>query len=228
MHMNKNLMIVTGTSGCPIEAQNILKQSKINVICAKDFSEAKAGLFTYSPAFVLVNYNIKEFNSLFMQISSSQIDPRPYIMVAGVCKNGDERASMLKRGADHCVDYPINANEIAAVIESVFRRSANQSTVRYKELAIHMSTRTVTMKGEPVALTRREYDVLCVLAAHVGAVVKKEEIYHSVWRCDYTPKNTNVSDQISSLRAKLGLNGKDSTYIRTVIGVGYTFGAITE
>ncbi len=228
MHMNRNLMIITGESGCPIEAQNILERSKLNVIYARNFSEAKAGLFTYSPAFVLVNYNIKEFNSLFMKLSTSQVDPRPYIMVASTYRNGDERASMLKCGADHCVDYPINANEVAAVIESVFRRRANQSTIQYKELAIHMSTRTVTMKGEPVALTRREYDVLRVLAAHIGTVVTKEEIYHSVWRCDYNPKSTNVSDQISSLRAKLGLNSKDSTYIRTVIGIGYKFGSIAE
>lgn len=110
------------------------------------------------------------------------------------------------------------------MIDAVLRRHKTQLTIEYKELTINKSSRKVTMRGKAVTLTRKEYEVLCVLANHVGTVITTEEIYRTVWKENYNHKNTNVSDQISSLRFKLGLSSKDSTYIHTVIGVGYRFG----
>lgn len=89
-----------------------------------------------------------------------------------------------------------------------------------------MSCRMVTMRGETVILTRKEYEVLCFLAKKAGTVLTKEEIYCAVWKSSYDPNSTNVADQISSLRFKLGLDRKDTTYIQTVIGVGYRFGGV--
>lgn len=80
------------------------------------------------------------------------------------------------------------------------------------------------MRGKPVSLTHKEYEVLCFLADHAGVALTKEEIFRAVWKSSYAPNSTNVADQISSLRCKLGLDRKDITYIQTVIGVGYRFG----
>lgn len=93
-----------------------------------------------------------------------------------------------------------------------------------KSLSINTISRTVTMRGEQILLTHKEYEVLCILAKHPGVVLTKEEIYRAVWRSSYDPNSTNVADQISSLRFKLGLDRKDTTYIQTVIGIGYRFG----
>lgn len=82
------------------------------------------------------------------------------------------------------------------------------------------------MRGIPIVLTRKEYDILYTLATHIGNVMTKEEIYTAVWKDDYVPKMTNVPDQISSLRRKLGLSRKDTSYIQTVIGIGYRFGTL--
>ena len=73
-------------------------------------------------------------------------------------------------------------------------------------------TVTVTMRGEPVSLTRKEYQVLSLLADHAGTILTKEEIYRAVWRAEYEPKSTNVSDQISSLQSKLGLVGTPTIF----------------
>lgn len=58
----------------------------------------------------------------------------------------------------------------------------------------------------------------------LGTVLTKEEVYRAVWKSSYNPNSTNVEDQISSLRFKLGLKRKDTTYIQTVIGIGCRFG----
>jgi len=77
------------------------------------------------------------------------------------------------------------------------------------------------MQGRSVTLTAKVFDVLYVLVDHIGKVLTKKNIFHVVWKETYNFKSTNVPDQISSIRHKLGLNSKDTAYIQTVIGVGY-------
>lgn len=180
----------------------------------------------HSPAFILLDFYIKGAKFLLNEISSGQWFPRPYVMVSTNYTDGSGRAEILRMGADICIDWPINVEEVLAVIHAVRRRNRCLSGIEYKELSINTTSRSVTMRGESVILTRKEYEVLCFLAKNAGTVLTKEEIYRAVWKSSYDPNSTNVADQISSLRFKLGLDRKDTTYIQTVIGVGYRFGEL--
>lgn len=225
-HMKKELMLVSGMSKNLKGVYSALRCSKIDVIRTESIADAKVGLATHSPAFILLDFDIKGANSLLYELAFGKCLPRPCIMVAAAYTGGNDRAAMLKRGADYCIDKPINAQEVLAVMDAVLRRNRPTNTVEYRELNINMSCRTVTMRGETVILTRKEYEVLCFLAKNAGTVLTKEEIYCAVWKSSYDPNSTNVADQISSLRFKLGLDRKDTTYIQTVIGVGYRFGEL--
>lgn len=223
--MRNDLMLISGMSQHLMQVYNALRLSKITVTHAENTYDAKAGLETHSPAFVLLDFDIKGADSLLSEIAFGQHVPRPYIMVAAAYANGNDRAAMLKRGADHCIDAPINAHEVWAVVNSVLRRRSKQAHMfRHKDMVINKSCRMVTMRGKTVTLTRKEYQVLCFLTDHAGTILTKEEIYCAVWDAEYDPKSTNISDQIYSLRCKLGLSSKDTDYIRTIIGVGYCFG----
>lgn len=224
--MKKDLMLISRMSTHLMEVHNALQDFNITALHAENAYDAKAGLGIHSPAFVLLDFDIKGADFLLSEIAFGSHVPRPYIMVAAVYANGNDRAAMLKRGADYCIDKPINAHEVLAVIGTVLRRNRQTNLIEFKELTINLSRKVVIMRGEPVALTRKEYEVLCLLAKHAGTILTKEEIYRAVWRAEYDPKGTNVSDQISSLRSKLGLSRRDTDYIRTVIGVGYRFGDI--
>ena len=226
--MNKSLILISRMSTHIMEVHDTLRRSNITVIHIEDTYDVKAGLEMHSPAFVLLDFDIKGADFLLCEIAFGQHVPRPYIMVAAVYANGNDRAAMLKCGADHCVDAPINAHEVLAVVNSVLRRRSKRAHMfRHKDMVINKSCRMVTMRGKAVTLTRKEYQVLCFLADHAGTILTKEEIYRAVWDAEYDPKSTNISDQIYSLRCKLGLSGKDTDYIRTVIGVGYSFGDAT-
>ena len=222
--MKKTLMLVSEKSKHLTEVYNVLCRAQMDVVHIDNICEAKAGLAMHSPAFVLLDFDIIGAAFLLDEIAFGQFSPRPHIMIAAEYRDGNDRAAMLKRGADHCVDSPINTREVLAVIYSVLRRNRQAYTIEHKELIINTSRRTVTMRGDPVALTRKEYEVLCALAHHAGSILTKEEIYRAVWKDSYDPKSTNVSDQISSLSSKLGLSSKDSAYIQTIIGIGYKFG----
>lgn len=207
--------------------RDILYRSKMDLMCIENVQDAKAGLAMLNPAFVLLNFDIKGAKSLLQEIAMGQWLPRPYVMVAADYADGNDRADMLRLGADICIDWPINAEEVLAVIHAVRRRNRRLPVIEYEALSINTTSRTVTMRGELVVLTRKEYEVLLLLANHAGIVLTKEEIYRAVWKCSYDPNSTNVAEQISSLRFKLGLDRKDNTYIQTVIGIGYRFGKLT-
>lgn len=225
--MKKYLILVSENSKHITRTCEILHCSEVDVTCVNNMDDAKAGLKIHSPAFVLLDFNIKGSKFLLYEIASGQWLPRPYVMVASDYANGNDRAEMLRLGADICIERPINVEEVLAVIHAVRRRYRRLPVIEYEDLTINTARRAVTMRGKQVALTNKEYEVLCVLANHVGIVLSKEEIFRTVWKCSYDPNSTNVAEQVSSLRFKLGLDRRDNTYIQTVIGIGYRFGKST-
>lgn len=206
----------------------------MGVVRYNDIIEAKAGLAERGPAFLPLDYEIERADSFLNELTEGILWPHPYTIVAARISDDVTRAAMLRKGADICVAQPVIAEEILAIIESVQRckewkeRSIsddNCAQIEYKELIIDTLNRSVTMRGNLAILTRKEYNVLLVLANHLGIVMTKEEIHTAVWKTKYDPRTANVSDQISSLRSKLGLTSKDKNYIQPVVGKGYRFGS---
>ena len=233
--MKQDIVIV---AHCTERFENVytaLLNNKMKVTHFGNTDDAKARLIVNSPAFVLLDYEIEGGDFFLKEIMNRYLWPRPFIIVSANFLDGKARAAMLRRGADACVDRPVIAGEVIAVIESVLRRGKQnawnyrgvlESCIEYKELKIDPLRHQVTMRRKAVELTAKEFDVLYYLAGHCGMVLTKKEIFEAVWKNEYNPQSTNVSDQISSLRQKLGLSSKDTTYIQTVIGVGYRYGVL--
>ncbi len=139
--MGNNLMLVSEKSEHLTNVYNFLCHALMDVVHIDNVNDAKAGLKNYSPAFILLDFDIKGLNSLLSDIVFSAHLPQPYIMIASKYRDGNDRANMLDRGADSCVDKPINGNEVIAVINSVLRRNKQIPIFSYKELAIHRSCR---------------------------------------------------------------------------------------
>lgn len=230
--MKQDLVLVCRKTEYTTHVRNFLRDHHINTVVVENAADLKAELSSYSPAFLLLDFGIKGNESLFSKLSISAMRPLPYIIIADAFPNGAARAAALRRGADACVDSPINAEEALAVINTVLRRE--QRIVRlklgrtlpriiHKKLVIDPMRRTVEMQKEPIHLTAKEFDVLLLLASKAGAVLTKEEIYEAVWNAERDYMGTQVSDHIFTLRRKLGLGKKDQGYIQTVFGVGYRF-----
>lgn len=232
--MKKDISIITQQERSAAAVSELLLQHEIKALHFNNVHDAKVGLALHSPTFLLLDFTIEEADSLFAALFNHLPQPYPYTIVSANFPSGQARAAMLRKGADACVDNPIIAEEILAVIEAALRRGQQDagtsekscSCIEYKDLQIDSLRRSVTMRGELVALTAKEFDVLHFLASHVGSVLTKEGIYSAVWKGQYNPRGTHVSDQISSIRQKLGLNSKDNVYIQTVIGIGYRFGTL--
>lgn len=133
----------------------------------------------------------------------------------------DDRIAGLEAGADDYLTKPFSPRELALRVKSVLRRSpATPSTMPLEitvgELAVSTAARSVTVAGQPVGLTNREFDLLLFFLTHTDAVFSREELLQRVWNWDFGDLST-VTVHVKRLRSKLG----DHHRVQTVWGRGY-------
>lgn len=143
--------------------------------------------------------------------------------IIAVTARGEERDRVtgLRVGADDYVVKPFSMAELQARIEALLRRTVRQAPVavgpvEVGPVRIDPAARTVEMNGEPVTLTRKEFDILSSLARQPGVALTRERIMLDVWQTTWSGKHT-LEVHVASLRAKLG----DPGLVETVRGVGY-------
>lgn len=90
-------------------------------------------------------------------------------------------------------------------------------------LSIDLRLRRVSRNGQEIALTPKEFDILCFLARNRGEVFTKEQIYQAVWENDYLLDDSNIMAFIRKLRKKIEPNPDSPEYILTIWGIGYKF-----
>ncbi|MEU6845529.1 response regulator transcription factor [Streptomyces sp. NPDC046716] len=147
----------------------------------------------------------------------------PVIMVTA---RADVRSRIhgLNLGADDYVVKPYDTGELLARIHAVSRRSVPGEAavsvgqeVRFGGVAIDLPTRQVTVDGAAVQLTRKEFDLLALLAQRPGVVFRREQIISEVWQTSWEGTGRTLEVHVASLRSKLRM----PALIETVRGVGY-------
>jgi two-component system, OmpR family, response regulator RegX3 len=137
-----------------------------------------------------------------------------------------DRVLLLELGADDYVVKPFGFRELVARIRAIRRRTAGTAPESVSErvgativgaLTIDSRTRRVLVRGEEVALTPKEFDLLARLADDPGAAVRREQIIEQVWDEHWWGPTKTLDVHIASLRKKLG----DPSWITTIRGVGY-------
>ena len=153
----------------------------------------------------------------------------PIIMLTAKGEDMDKILG-LEYGADDYMTKPFNILEVKARIKSIFRRSQpvqetaeERRIVRVHDLEVNCQSRTVTLGGEVVRLTAKEFDLLQLLITHRGKVYNREELLESVWKYDYMGEVRTVDVHIRRLREKIERDGSRLEFILTKWGVGYYF-----
>jgi DNA-binding response OmpR family regulator len=148
----------------------------------------------------------------------------PVIMVTA---RSDVRSRIhgLNLGADDYVVKPYDTGELLARIHAVSRRTATDDAaapaadeaLRLGPVTIELPTRRVSVDGTAVQLTRKEFDLLALLAQRPGVVFRREQIISEVWRTSWEGTGRTLEVHVASLRSKLRM----PALIETVRGVGY-------
>jgi len=154
-----------------------------------------------------------------------ELRARSAVPIIVVSARGEEidRVTLLELGADDYVVKPFGFRELVARIGAVLRRVSDgrqpvdQQAVIVGDVRIDPRARKVTVAGEAVALTPKEFDLLAYLAADLGAVRTREEIIRDVWDENWWGSTKTLDVHVASVRKKIGPG-----LIETVRGVGFS------
>ena len=146
----------------------------------------------------------------------------PVIMLTAKGSEFD-KVTALDKGADDYIVKPFGIMELVARVKAVARRSANQKqnegeVYSAASLTLSVARHEVLVGGEPVSLTYKEFELLCLLFKNRGVVLDRDRILSEIWGYEFDGENRTVDVHIRTLRQKLGDAGE---VVETVRGVGY-------
>lgn len=147
------------------------------------------------------------------------------IIVVSARGEVDDRILGLNSGADDYLVKPYDIGELVARVHTVYRRSrvgsaAAAEVVQVDDVTVDLQRHTVSVGGESVTLTRKEFQVLAMLASCGGAVCTRNRIVAEVWGRSWAGANRTLDVHVATLRTKLGR----ADLVQTVRGVGYRLG----
>jgi two-component system, OmpR family, response regulator ResD len=138
-----------------------------------------------------------------------------------------DRIAGLQRGADDYVVKPFSPAELVARVDAVLRRAEpepeREQPIVFDELEIDPAARTVVVRGEPVQLTVREFDLLLFLVRHPGQAFSRDHLMDAIWNYAFYTDTSTVTVHMRRLRAKVEPDPSEPRWLQTVWGVGYRF-----
>lgn len=174
------------------------------------------------PDVVLLDLGLPDTDGLQVLSMLRAVSAVPVIVVTAR-DDGGAVVKALDAGADDYVIKPFDVAQVEARLRAVLRRSgadAPEPAVTVGDLVVDAQSREVTLGGERIELSRKEFDLLHVLASNVGRVVTKRELLAEVWRQPYGGAERTVDVHLSWLRRKLGETAAAPRYLHSVRGVG--------
>ncbi|MFJ9412593.1 MULTISPECIES: response regulator transcription factor [unclassified Streptomyces] len=145
----------------------------------------------------------------------------PVLMLSALDEVAD-RVAGLQAGGDDYLVKPFALDELVLRLHALLRRRppAATDTVRIGGLLLDAAAHTACLDGRPVELTRREFELLEVLARNAGLVLTRDQLLERVWGYDFEVRTDAVDTFVSYLRRKLEAGGR-SRIVHTVRGVGF-------
>lgn len=185
-------------------------------------SEFWAALAQEKPAVVLLDIMLPEEDGLSVLAklrADREYADTPVIMLTAKSSEYDKVIG-LDSGADDYIAKPFGTMELISRIKALMRRTRRDTRTEYSfgALCVNTSKHTVTVNGEDVQLTYKEFELLCYLLENIDAVLTREKILSRVWGYDFDGESRTVDVHIRTLRQKLGDAGR---MIETVRGIGY-------
>ena len=205
-----------------------LKNEGYNVIQASNGEEGLEILRDNQVHLIVLDIMMPKIDGLEMCIKVREIAEMPIIMLSAKTQDMD-KIKGLTTGADDYMTKPFNPLELVARIKSQLRRYIrmsggmvqNENEIEIGEMLINVSTHEVTIGGQEIKLTPREFSILELLSRNRGIVFSAEKIYEMVWKEQSFQSDNTVMVHIRKIRGKIEKNPRKPVFIKTVWGVGY-------
>ncbi len=207
-----------------------LRQEGFDVTLAKDGDDAEAKLGDGEPPFELLVLDIMMPGRSGLDICRDVRARSAVPIILLTAKDAEvDKVVGLEVGADDYVTKPFSVRELLGRVRAQLRRreldrtsSAREGkTIEAGPVRIDLARHLVTVRGEPVNLTRSEFQVLRLLAEHPGQVFSRLEIMEELWQSEFSGDVRACDVHISNLRQKIEQDPQDPELVLTVRGIGY-------
>jgi DNA-binding response OmpR family regulator len=202
-----------------------LEREGFEVSVAGDGQSALRALAEDSPDLVILDVNLPAIGGFDVLSSIRETSGVPVILLTGRVDEVD-RVLGLELGADDYVMKPFSPRELASRARAILRRVAPtpEHALDFGDLRIDVCAREVQLRGAPVALTAREYDLLTFLARSPRQVFSHAELLAQVWQSNVEWQDpATVTEYVRRVRAKIETDRNQPRWIRTVRAAGYAF-----
>jgi DNA-binding response OmpR family regulator len=194
------------------------------VTTAEDGNRALETVAADAPELVLLDVNLPVIDGWGVLEAVRKFSRVPVIMVT-VRDTAQDKIAGLDLGADDYIAKPFDLRELDARIQAVMRRyqAASPAVISTGELLLDNERKEVIVRGQPVALSPREFELLRVLASRPGKVFSSGEILAAVWPDREGAASEDVKKYVHMLRAKIERDPASPKIIVTARGFGYRF-----
>jgi DNA-binding response OmpR family regulator len=203
-----------------------LSRDGFDVATAADGDEALVRLGEAEPDLVLLDLMLPRIDGYEVFRRLRERAPTPVIMLTARGQETD-RIVGLESGADDYIAKPFSPREVAARVRAVLRRVAPSdpapAVLELGRIRIDTERREVRVDGQPVPLTRKEFDLLLHFAAHPGITFTRSQLLQDVWDFAWDGDSSTVTVHVRRLREKIEVDPSEPVHLLTVWGVGYRF-----
>ncbi len=229
--MNRKILVVDDEPSQLKLAEQVLAGRGFEVYKASSGQEAVRLLYERRPDLVLLDVMMPEIDGWQTCRLIREVSDAPVIMMTGKRCSEDDVVRGLECGADEYLAKPVGNRELLARVRAALRRSDSSSgnkdkrNVRFSNdyLTVDVAGRRVTVNGNKLKLTPREFRLLALLVENSDRVLSHQEVLEKVWGWEYIDDVDYVRIYVSHLRQKIEPDPSSPRYILTEPGVGYCF-----
>jgi two-component system alkaline phosphatase synthesis response regulator PhoP len=208
------------------QARDYLENSGFRVLEAGDGQTALAVARRDRPDLIVLDLNLPEMDGLDVCRALRRESDVPIIMLTARVGEAD-RLIGLELGADDYITKPFSPRELVARVRAVLRRVRGgvhqPGLIHAGDLEIDVHGHRATRGGEPLSLTRTEFDLLVTLAQHPGQAFTREQLLDRLHGVAYDGYDRSIDAHVKNLRQKIEPDPSEPRYILTVYAFGYRF-----
>lgn len=225
--MAKNILIADDNDGILDILKTYVIKEGFTPVLAHDGAEAIAKFEEFTPVLILLDVMMPKKDGFQVCSEIRKASDVPIIMITAKGEDADKIMG-LDTGADDYVVKPFSPGEVMARIRAILRRldipdEDKKNIVSYPGLEINISEYEVRIGGQPINLTKKEIEILWLLAKNPGKVFSRDNLLNSVWGYEYFGDARTVDTHIKRLRSKISASEALDWDIKTIWGVGYKF-----
>ena len=213
-----------------------LRKAGLEVAVRHDGTEAVTAVRDFTPDVLVLDLGLPGIDGIEV-CRQVRTFSDCYVLMLTARDDEVDKIVGLSVGADDYVTKPFSPRELVARVQAMLRRARtggaeptadsqhSQQALVIGELVVEEDSRQVHLAGEPVALTRIEFDLLLCLAARPQLVLSRRQLVEMVWDTHWTGDEHLVDVHIGRIRKKLGDEATNPRFIHTIRGIGYRMGS---